>query len=196
VTTSPLFVGIGLLVAFGLYRRIRRSIGRRKVTRAFVLRGGLSALIAVFLLASIAHDALAGHLVLLAGGALGVALGAILGALGLRLAEFEREAGDLYVTTNRYVSVAVVALLVVRIGYRLVVGYGAIGRLGSATGANATAPKAAGVGAAGAAPGSSGLSTFQDPLTLGVVGLLFAYYAVTYLAVVWIDRTGGDRGAG
>lgn len=173
--TPPLsFLLVVALVCFGFYRRVKRAVSRREVTRGFLVRAVLFAVLSLGLLALLGYDALDGDVLLLAGGVVGVLAGAALGVVGVRTAVFERdEDGALYVTTNRYISLGVLVLVVVRVVYRLFVSYGAM----------EAASNGATTGSATATP-----STFSDPLTLGVLGVLFAYYAVTYVGVVYLDR--------
>lgn len=173
------FVGVAVVLCFVVYRRARRAVSRRKVSRGFTIRAVLVSLITLGLLVALAFDAVSGHYHLLAGGVGGVVVGACLGVAGLRTAVFDREDGDLFVRTNRYISLTVVGLLVVRIAYRL---FGAYSTMQTVTTA----------GPSGSSGGSlNGMSSYNDPWTIAVVGILLAYYAVTYGSIVYLDRTDG-----
>jgi hypothetical protein len=115
-TPSIVLLALVPLIAWRLYSRVRRMVGRQRLSR---VRPWISVCLfplLVLLLAFVSREypialgALAGGLV--AGGALAV--------YGLRLTRFERTAQGLFYTPNAYLGVALSLLLVGRVLYRLV----------------------------------------------------------------------------
>lgn len=110
-----LAAGLGVLVLWRVYRRIRRMVGRQRLSRVrpwFTVT--LFPLLIVFLaLATLAHPAAA--LGLLAGVAAGVGLG----ELGLRLTRFEATPAGLFYTPNAHLGIALSLLFIGRLVYRL-----------------------------------------------------------------------------
>jgi len=150
------------LLAFMVWRRVRRQFGRQPVRR-----GAMTTRVAVLV-------AVAGLLALtglrdmrllegLAGGLLG---GIALGLIGLRLTRFERGADgrDLYLP-NPWIGATVTALLVGRLAWRFLV----------------LVPQA---GGAGAMAGSGAPQLGNSPLTLLVVGLVVGYYVSYYAGLL------------
>ncbi|MBP1474780.1 hypothetical protein J7I44_10765 [Frateuria sp. MAH-13] len=150
------------LLAFMVWRRVRRQFGRQPVRRGAMITR-VVILLAVTGLLSLAgvHDpqVLEG----LAGGLLG---GIALGLVGLRLTRFERGADgrDLYLP-NAWIGAAVTALLVGRLAWRFLV----------------LAPDAGHAGAM-AVPAVPQLG--NSPLTLLVVGLMIGYYVSYYAGLL------------
>ncbi len=141
------------LVAFIplLYVRIRRSIGYRKFggNRLFIPMG-----IFLFILVLV-FKATAHHPASLAADAVGTTLGAVLGYLAIRQTEFEVRNGALYFRTHIWIQVSVLALFLLRMGYRI---YGVVL-------ANHRGETQAG----------SLTQSFQDPVTAGAICLLFVF---------------------
>jgi hypothetical protein len=159
---------IAALVIFGLYRRMRRSFGRQRVTEGRMwLRIGILTVITVV----VAAGTVAAHnLEVLGGLAAGIACGAVLGYVGLRHTKFEITSGGRYYTPHTYMGLAVTALFVGRLIYRFLSVY------------DGTMP-------AGAA--ARGFGAYQaNPLTLAVFGLLVGYYVLYYLGVLQRTRVG------
>jgi hypothetical protein len=145
-------LGIAALVVWRLYARVRRMVGRQKLSRrrpwfTVVL---FPALLAVLLLASLAHPINA--LTLIAGVALGIALG----VYGLRLTAFEPTPRGLFYTPSAHLGIALSLLFIARVVFRVVQFYFA-------------------AGAASASPHE----LVRSPLTLAIFGTLAGYY-VTY----------------
>lgn len=142
--------GVMALIAWRLYGRIRRSIGRQRLSRVRPwITVTLFPLIVVLLaLQARLQPPLAGGAL-----ALGVVLGIGLGVLGLRLTRFESGAEGLFYTPSAHLGIALSTLLVCRIAYRFIV-YGL-------PGAGAPPPPAQSLG----------------PLTLLLVGTLAGYYS-------------------
>ena len=139
---------VGLFL-WGGYRRVRRNIGqqplhpRRAITSLIIL----SAISLVIIGLSLPNT----RLLLGFGG--GLLPGALLGFLGLRLTRFETNAAGHFYTPNTHIGIALSALFVGRMAYRLIV-------LGDAATAQNHAPP------------------FQSPLTLFILGLTVGYYLV------------------
>ncbi|AEK64037.1 hypothetical protein [Collimonas fungivorans] len=149
-----LFVSLGIaaLVVWRLYSRIRRMVGRQKLSnvRPWITICLFTWLMGVLSLASLAH---ADHLAAIAGG---IALGIGLGIYGHRLTKFEQTPEGLFYTPSAHLGIALSLLFVGRIVYRLVQFY--------------------------LAPGPQVWTPSQfssSSLTLLIFGILAAYY-VTY----------------
>jgi hypothetical protein len=145
-------LGIAAFVAWRLYSRFRRSVGRQKLSsaRPWITVTLFPALIALLLLRSIAHPG--STLAIVAGSV----LGAILGIYGLRLTKFEQTGSGWFYTPNLHLGIALSLLLLGRIAYRVVQVY------------LSTLPAAA-----------TPMDFVQSPLTLLIFGTLAGYY-VTY----------------
>jgi cytochrome b561 len=105
----------------------------------------------------------------LAGLAGGVAVGAILGVVGLRLTRFERTAEGWFYTPNAHIGIALSALFTARVAWRLV-----------QLQLHGAAPAAA--------PG--GAQFASSPLTLVVFGMLAGYYTVYAAGLLRWRRSG------
>jgi hypothetical protein len=149
--SSPHFATILIvgIFAWGIYRRVRRNIGRQplrpgRAKRSIVI---LSLISAVIVYASLQNI----NLLLGFGG--GILLGVLLGFAGLKLTRFETtDAGHFY-TPNTHIGVALSILFLGRMIYRMPVLLGAP-----------------------AAPEHP--QAFQSPLTLFILGLTVGYYLV------------------
>jgi hypothetical protein len=144
---------IAVLIGWRLYSRVKRMVGRQRLSK---LRPWLTVclfplLVALLLLGSLAHPEAA--LALVAGVAAGVALG----FYGLRLTKFEQTPLGLFYTPNAHLGIALSLLLIARIGYRAAQLYFA----------------------AGAIQEASAATFVRSPLTLLIFGTLAGYY-VTY----------------
>ena len=137
------------LVAWRLYSRIRRFIGRQR-SRA----GRHWAAVVLFpLMVALLGVAAAANATALAALGGGVAVGAALGVAGLRLTRFERTAEGWFYTPNAHIGIALSVLFTARIAWRV-----------------------AEIELHGAAPGGAQLAS--SPLTLAVFGMLAGYYMV------------------
>lgn len=162
---------LAAVIVWGLYRRMRRSFGRQRVSdgRMWIRVGVLSAL-AVLIGAGIARD---GDVL----GALvgGIACGALLGYLGLRYTKFEVTAAGRFYTPHAYIGLAVTALFVGRLLYRFLALY------------NGALPSAA--------AGQSLAAIYRhSPFTLAVFGVLVGYYVLYYVGVLQRTRTTAAAG--
>lgn len=149
-----LFVSLGIaaLVVWRLYSRIRRMVGRQKLSN---VRPWITICLFTWLMGMLSFASLAqpDHLVPITGG---IALGIGLGIYGHRLTRFEQTAEGLFYTPSAHLGIALSLLFVGRIVYRLAQFY--------------------------LAPGPQVWTPSQfsgSPLTLLIFGILAAYY-VTY----------------
>ena len=159
------------VLGFALWRRVRSQFGRQPIRRgrmlvrivAFALVGVLMALGGLY------------NPRLLEGLLGGVALGAALGVLGVRLTRFERGAdgSDGYIP-NPWIGALLTGLLVARLAWRFLVVMPQIGQTPAAAGAGM--PPAIG----------------NSPLTLLVLGLLVGYY-VTYFSGLLVHHRRVER---
>lgn len=140
------------LVVWRVYARIRRVVGRQRLSKARPwITVVVFLLILVLLLAtSLAHPAAAVAAIV------GAVVGAGLGVLGTRLTKFEATPAGLFYTPNAHLGVALSLLLVLRLAWRFVV---------LQTAARNVDPQAMQIG--------------SNPLTMAIFGTLAAYY-VTY----------------
>jgi hypothetical protein len=153
------------LIAWRLYARSRRLIGRQRLSkwRPWVT-------VTVFPLILVVIGVLARHqpaaLAALSGGAI---VGIGLGILGLRLTRFEATPAGAWYTPSAHLGIALSVVLVLRIGYRFI-------QLSQSV--NVGAPPA---------------SYASSPVTLLIFGALALYY-VTYAVglIRWSQRFGGD----
>lgn len=165
LSTQALFTtAIVALIAWRMYSRIRRTIGRQRLSP---VRPWLTVVIFPLLIVLLA---LATRSLPLAEGSLvcGVAVGIGLGVLGLRLTRFEESPEGLYYTPSAHLGVVLSTLLVCRIVYRFI----ARGLPGAAVGPPA--------------PSANALT----PLTLVLVGTLAGYYCVYAIGLLrWAARS-------
>jgi hypothetical protein len=104
------------LVAWRVYARIRRAIGRQRLSaaRPWITIVVFPLILALVLMGSLVHPMIA--VAVLAGAATGTALG----LLGTRLTKFEVTPAGLFYTPNAHLGIALSLLLVLRLGYRFV----------------------------------------------------------------------------
>jgi hypothetical protein len=113
-TTLLLPAGIAALVGWRLYSRVKRMVGRQRLSkvRPWLTVCLFPLLVALLLLRSLFHPYSALALVA------GVVAGAALGLYGLRLTKFEQTPVGLFYTPNAHLGIALSLLLLARIGYR------------------------------------------------------------------------------
>jgi hypothetical protein len=157
------------LIGYRLYRRLRTSFGRQPVqTKRMIVRIViLSAVVTALLLLSLSQSMSLGS------AALGLALGAIVGVIGLRLTRFEHTPDGDYYTANPYMGAAVSAILVARLVYRFVVVMPTVQT---------------------AAAGNPYAGIQQSPLTLAILMVTLGYY-VTYFAGILLKVRASKRPA-
>lgn len=156
---TPLFVSA--VIVFAIFRRMRRSFGRQRVQpRRLVVRIGILGFIGVL----VAISSLASDLTLAAAFA-GCASGAALGYVALRHTRFEVTPEGRYYTPHSYIGIAVTALFIGRILYRLLVLYQA----GIPIGSSQPNPV---------------MTAERTPLTVALFGALLGYYVCYYAGVL------------
>jgi hypothetical protein len=155
-----------IFVAWAMYRRVRRNIGRQPLTPARMQwRIGILGVIgAMVLLVSLRDMNLFGAMVC------GVAGGIALGWFGLRHTKFESTPEGNFYTPHTYIGMFVSVLLLARIAYRFIAVYPA---MHAATQADAN-PFAA---------------YQKSPLTLAILGIVVGYYVAYYLGVLAKSRS-------
>jgi hypothetical protein len=155
MTSAPVMpILFGGLVAWSIYRRVRRNIGRQKLhpRRAITSIIILSAA-SVLIVSTLLQNA---NLLLGFGG--GLLPGALLGFIGLHLTRFEMTDDNHFYTPNTHIGVALSLLLVGRIAYRFMVFQNI------STAPNHPPP-------------------MQSPLTFFIIGLTFGYYITYYIGL-------------
>jgi hypothetical protein len=158
---------IGALVIWSMYRRVRRSFGRQVLQpRRLWFRVGLLMLVGGLIASSFGREPrLLGSL------AGGIAIGVVLGIVGLRHTKFEIGAQEHYYTPHTYIGLLVTSLFIVRIVVRYVSVYShpaAIATLYSA---------------------HSSTDAYQrSPLTLAFLGLVVGYYVFYNLGILSRSR--------
>ena len=158
---------VGALVIWGIYRRVRRNIGRQRVRAGRILaRIAIFALVGAVVVVGMARDI--PMLTALLGGAAG---GALLGQLGLRHTRFEVTSEGRFYTPHAYLGLAVTVLFVARLLYRvLMLDHGML-----------TLPT----------HGGNPFAAYEkSPLTLAMFGAIVGYYVVYYAGV--LQRTRAD----
>ncbi|HXF80353.1 MAG TPA: hypothetical protein VN598_15920 [Usitatibacter sp.] len=155
---------IVILIAWRLYVRIRRMVGRQK---SRVWRHWIAAILFPLIAVMVALPALARPDAL---GALaaGIVVGAALAVFGLRTTKFETTPLSYYYTPNTHLGIGLSLLMVARIAYRVY-------EVNVMTGAAR----------------STHMQDFaRSPLTLAIFGTLAAYYTTYAIGILlWRART-------
>ncbi len=140
------------LLGWRMYARIRRVIGRQRLSpaRPWITVVLFPLILLLLLFMSLAHPMTAAAM------AAGVIGGIALGLYGTRLTRFEATQAGLFYTPNAHLGVALSVLLVLRLGYRFVT---------LQLGGQQFDPQATQLG--------------DSPLTMAIFGTLAGYY-VTY----------------
>ncbi|HEV8544593.1 MAG TPA: hypothetical protein VGR78_19560 [Verrucomicrobiae bacterium] len=154
------------LIAWRIYRRVRRSIGRqrlqiRRVIISIIMFSVFTVLMAFF---SSRYPAV------LAGFGGGVAAGTVLGMIGIRLTRFETSAEGRFYTPSARIGVALAFLLAGRMLYRMTL---------LQSGAYA----------------SNNARAMQSPLTFLIAGLTFGYYLTFSIGLLIRSRNTGAPSA-
>lgn len=152
------------LVLFAIYRRVRRNFGRQPLRSArLAVRVAIFAVVAVLLLVP---GVMGLHLGL--GSVAGLLGGVLLGLYGLHLTKVDDVPEGRFYTPNRYLGVALTALLVGRLVYRFFI----------------ITPMIGGAAVAAQDPATM-LAVHRSALTLAIAGLLVGYYLAFYGALLW-----------
>jgi hypothetical protein len=155
----------GALIAFAIYRRVRRNIGRQplspaRLTARITIFGILGAMI---LLMSLRDANLFGAMLA------GVVGGVALAWLGLKHTQFEVTPEGRFYTPHTYIGAFVSALFLGRIAYRFIVLY--------------STPHAL-------AADSDPFAAYQkSPLTLAIFGVLIGYYVAYYAGILQRNKS-------
>lgn len=153
------------LVLFIIYRRFRRNFGRQELRpKRMIVRMTIFAIVGI-LLAPAALRSMDGTLAIGAGLALGLGLGVWAG----KRTRFERHQDHLHYIPHTYTGMVVSALFLGRLIYRFVIPL------------EGDSPMDAAAHGSAAALGS----IYRNPLTLGIVFVLIAYYLYYYSYVLW-----------
>jgi hypothetical protein len=162
-------LGLVALVAWRMYSRMRRLIGRQRLSR---VRPWVSVCLFPILVSVLALLSLADPHAIAALMA-GVVAGATLAAYGLRLTKFEETADGLFYTPNAHIGIALSLLLAGRILYR-------VGYLSFSTTPTAGSPTAIAL----------------NPITLAIIGALAGYYFAYAMGLLrWRARVSRNRPA-
>jgi hypothetical protein len=167
----PRIAAVTAVVAFGMYRRVRRNIGRQPLTatRQYVRMGLFAVLCVALTFLRPLQPAAVAYI------GSGLIIGAAIGWFALRHTEFSSTPEGCFYTPHLYIGLAITALFIGRLLYRMVLIYGTV-----ADAANGTAP----------APDN-------NPLTLGILFLTASYYIVYCTGLLrWLrkaERTSGDK---
>jgi hypothetical protein len=155
---------VGALFLFAMYRRVRRNFGPQPVReRPLMIRAGLLALVGSISLFYCARD-----LSLLAALAGGMAVGVVLGTIGLRHTQFQISDKGRSYTPHTYIGLFVTALFL----FRIIARYVSI---------NANSAPRAGLP-------QDPLTAYRNPLTLAILGVLVAYYIYFNIGVLRKSR--------
>jgi hypothetical protein len=156
---------ISALVAWAIYRRFRRNIGRQAVNiRRLQLRIAIFLVIGVLVLFVAANDMTS--LGALLGGVVG---GAALALLSLKHTMFEAIGEQRFYTPHTYIGLFVSALFLARVAFRLLTVH-------VNTGATALSNQ-------------NPFAAYQkSPLTLAILGVLVGYYVLFYIGVIRRSR--------
>jgi hypothetical protein len=156
---------IGALIAFAIYRRVRRNIGRQALsTTRLKVRLGIFGFVGVVLLIVSARDP-----ALCAAMLAGIAGGVTLGWFGLKHTQFEVTPEGRFYTPHTYIGALVSALFLGRIAYRFIVLYST---------------------SHGVAADASPFAAYQrSPLTMAIFGVLVGYYVAYYSGILVRNST-------
>jgi membrane protein CcdC involved in cytochrome C biogenesis len=154
-----------LLIAFILYRRIRRTIGYQKLAqgRMTFRMVALAAVGALMLVAGAARP------VVYLYDLVGIAAGIVLAYYAIRTTTFERRGDSWYYRPNAWVGAVLLVLFIGRLGYRLYEDY-ILFKSGSAMYAQGQQPQFT--------------AYYHDPSTTLILFALIAYYVVYYSFVI------------
>ena len=160
-TPTIVLIALAPLIIWRMYSRIRRLVGRQRLSR---IRPWVSVVLFPLLVLLVAL-VVRRHGVALATLAGGLVIGGLLAMYGLRLTRFERTEQGLFYTPNAHLGIAISLLFVGRILYRLIEVY------------------------AGGLP-SGGSDFVRSPITLAIFGTLAGYYVAYAIGLLrWRFRS-------
>lgn len=144
------------LIVWRLYVRMRRNFGRQPIRpkRMWTRVGILTAVIVLFAFSGLRSPSLGEALIAGVGG------GVVLGALALRLTQFEVDGNNDCYVPNPWIGLGLTALLLGRLLYRFMELYPAM--------LHATGP----------------VAQHRTPLTMAIFGLLVGYYIAYYAGLL------------
>lgn len=164
---------VSALLAWAIYRRIRRNVGRQLVNvRRLQLRIGLFLVIGALVSVAAVTD-----LMLLGGLLGGLVGGAALAYVALKHTVFDASGDKHFYTPHTYIGVFISALFLARVAFRILTPH-------VSTGADALSdqyPFAA---------------YHRSPLTVAILGVFIGYYVVFYAGVIKSSRNPATRDAG
>lgn len=152
---------VAVLLPWSVYRRIRRNVGRQPLspTRQRIRVGVMAALFAVIASSPLMDAEWEGLLAMLVGGLLGAGIS----VFALKHTKFETIDGAHYYVPNAYIGLALSAVLMARLGWRMVEMWPQISQ--------------------GALPSAS-FGAAMSPLTLLMLGTVLGYYASYYFGIL------------
>jgi hypothetical protein len=159
----PKIAAVTAIVAFGVYRRVRRNIGRQILTapRQWVRMGLITVLCLVLTFLHPLQPIAVAYI------GSGLIVGAAIGWFALRHTEFTATPEGYFYTPHLYIGLAITALFVGRLLYRMVLVYDTVSK---------------------AAPGTVPAPD-NNPLTLGILFLTASYYVVYCTGLLqWLRR--------
>jgi hypothetical protein len=166
----PKIAAITAIVAFGVYRRVRRNIGRQQLTatRQYFRMAVFAVICVVLAFIQPLHPAGVAAI------ASGLIVGAIVGWFALRHTEFEATPQGYFYTPHLYIGIAVTALFIGRLLYRMVLLYDTANTAGT-----------------GLQP-----APVSSPLTLAILFLTASYYVVYCTGLLrWLRKAQQAAGA-
>ncbi|WDL95724.1 CcdC protein domain-containing protein [Alicyclobacillus sp. ALC3] len=153
-----------LLVAFALYRRVRRTVGFQKFVRSrLVTRMVLFGVVGVLILAAaVVYPTVYVY------DAIGALIGAGIAYYAIRTTAFERRSGEWYYRPHPWIGVILIVLFVGRLAFQV---YQDSALISSA--------------ASGQAANQAQLSAYaHEPITAGIFFILIAYYIVYFAFLI------------
>ena len=163
--TLLLPAGVAALVVWRVYSRVKRMVGRQRLSK---VRPWMTVIFFPVIVSLLFLGALIGHPESAFGLAGGVVLGCALGWYGLRLTKFEPTPEGLFYTPNAHLGIALSLLFIGRLAYRAVHLYMAAGSFQADSAAFA-----------------------RSPLTLLIFGTLAGYYVAYAIGLLrWKHRVG------
>jgi hypothetical protein len=163
---------LAALVVWGIVRRLRRTFGRQPVHAARIwIRIAMLLLVGGLVVATAIRNPQTLEALIA-----GFVCGAALAYLGLRHTLFEATPEGRFYTPHTYIGLAVTALFLGRLLYRVFsLSYGASAVVGA---------------------DQNFVAYQRNPLTLGIFAVLVGYYVVFYAGVLAMAQTAGDSAAG